>query len=585
MFRFPRVSSAERSPELTPAQRTPTTHSARLQPGQRSAERSARPRPTLRSALAGVALVAAAALVLTGCASATNASSTGAIQKGGTLNLAFNADAYPNLDPNQNFWIESRSIDRNLVDSLTDQDPKTGKILPWLATSWTVSADAKKYTFELRKDVTFSDGEKFDATAVKTAFDGIIKLGPAATLGATYLSGYADTKVLSDSSVQVDFSTPNAAFLQATATTTLGILSPKSYENTPADRALGKFWGSGPFVLDKYVPQQSVVASARKDYSWGSSINTNTGAAHISKLNVTFIPEESVLVGSLTSGQIDVAWPRNPLTDADQQLIKAGGGAISSAVLPGLTYNLQANVTGILADPVIRTAVQQSIDRETWANTVFYKGYEAAKSVIDSSTPQWADQSDLLKFDPKAAEASLDAAGWTVGEGGYRYKNGKKLTLVSLEAAPWSGWDLVQSQLKAVGIDFEQKVVTAAQFSPLSAAGKWDLTATYFTRGDADILRTYYDTTVVKKGVAAGAYTQDAATGAKLSALFAKEISEPDATKRDALFAEIQSELISSGALFPLQNRVQVVGTSSSVHGLKFTLESFLRLNDVWLSK
>jgi peptide/nickel transport system substrate-binding protein len=544
-----------------------------------------------RTAVGAVAIIAAAALAVSGLATSAAASTPASVnsvskpKKGGTLNLAFNQDPYANLDPNQNFWIESRSIDRNLVDSLTDQDPKTGKVIPWLATGWTVSKDAKTYVFTLRKGVTFSDGEKFSASAVKTAFDGIVKLGPLASLGATYLSGYADTKVLSPTKVQVDFSTPNAAFLQATATTTLGILSPKSYLNTPAQRALGKFWGSGPFVLDKYVPQQSVVLSKRASYNWGSSINVNRGAAYISKLNVTYIPEESVLVGSLTSGQIDVAWPRNPLTQADQETIRAAGDSVQSAVLPGLTYNVQANVTGILADPIIRKAVQESIDRTTWANTVFYRGYPAAKSVIDSSTPQWKDESGLLAFKPAAAKAALEADGWKVGAGGYRYKNGAELTLVSLEAAAWPGWDLLQSELKAVGINFVQKLVTVAQFTPESAAGQWDLTGTYFTRGDGDILRTYYDPAVVKKGSSAGAFVVNAADGAKLTTLFASEISEPNVAKRTADFASIQDDLVSDGALFPLQNRVQIAGVSSQVHGLKFTLESFLRLNDVWLSK
>ncbi len=112
-----------------------------------------------RTAFSAIALVSTAALILTGCATGSSNASSTTSKEGGTLNLAFHQDPYANLDPNQNFWIESRSIDRNLVDSLTDQDPKTGKILPWLATSWTVSPDAKTYTFELRDDVTFSDGE------------------------------------------------------------------------------------------------------------------------------------------------------------------------------------------------------------------------------------------------------------------------------------------------------------------------------------------------------------------------------------------------------------------------------------------
>ena len=549
------------------------------------------PHRRLGRRLLGVAAASIASiLALTACsasgAGTAATTSESAVQKGGTLTLAFNQDPYANLDPNQNFSIESRSLDRNLVDSLTDQDPKTGAIKPWLATKWSVSSDAKTYTFWLRKDVTFSDGEKFDATAVKDTLDNVKKLGALASLGATYISGYSSTTVVDPYEVKVDFATPNAAFLQATATTTLGILSPKSYTDfTPAQRALGQFYGSGPFTLKKYTPNQSVVLVKRKDYDWGSPINSNRAAAYIDELDVKYIPEESVLVGALNSGQIDVAWPRNPLSAADQQSIKSGGGSIQSAVLPGLALDLLPNINGILGDDAVRKAIQLGIDRKTWADTVFYPGYPVATSVIDSSTPQYKNESSSLKYNAKAAQQTLSAAGWKTGSDGYRYKDGKQLAVSLLINAPWPGWDLLQSELKAIGIKIVQQVDTPAQFSVDANNGKFDLTGTYFTRGDADILRTYYDTSVVAEGKGPGAYTQKQDVAQKLQSLFAQEIAEPDTAKRTALFGQIQDELIASGTLFPLQNRVQVAGVASTVHGLKFTNEAFLRLNDVWISK
>ncbi|KAA1395137.1 ABC transporter substrate-binding protein [Aeromicrobium ginsengisoli] len=538
-----------------------------------------------RGALATLAAAALIALSACGGSDGSSAKSDGPVQEGGTLKLAFNQDLFGNLDPNQNFWIESRSIDRNLVDSLTDQDPKTGKIVPWLATKWTVSPDAKTYTFTLRDGVTFSDGTPLDAKAVKTAYDGIVKLGPLASLGATYLSGYKETKVLAPNKIEVDFTTANAAFLQATSTTTLGILSPKSYDIDPKKRALGDFVGSGPFTLTSYKVAQSVKLAKRKDYAWGSEINKNRKAAHIDALDVTFVPEESVLVGSLTSKQIDVAWPRNPLSEQSQQTITSGGGTVDSTVLPGLTYNLIPNVKGILGDAKVREALQKSIDRTEWAHTLFGDDYPVTKSVIDSSTPQWSDQSALLAYDPDGAAKLLDEAGWKKGSGAYRTKDGKPLEISFLTVAPWPGWDLLQDQLKKVGIKLTQKVVTPAENTAKANNGDFDLTASYFTRADADVLRTFYDTNVVKPGTGPGAYTQDPATAKALSALYAQEISEADPVKRKAIFAEIQKQIITAGVLFPLQDRAQIVATTDQVHDLDYTAETFLRLNDVWLSK
>ena len=534
-----------------------------------------------------VALAAAAVLALSACGGGSDASSSadGPVQEGGTLRLAFNQDLFGNLDPNQNFWIESRSIDRNLADSLTDQDPKTGEIVPWLATKWTVSPDATSYTFTLRDDVTFSDGTKLDAAAVKAAYDGIIELGPLASLGATYLSGYKETKVLSPTEVEVDFDTPNAAFLQATSTTTLAILSPKSYDADPKKRALGEFVGSGPFTLDSYTPAQSAKLTKRDDYAWGSGINKNTGAAHIDKLDVTFSPEESVLVGSLTSGQIDVAWPRNPLSEQSQETVKAAGGSVDSTVLPGLTYNLIPNVNGILGDDAVRTALGKGIDREEWAHTVFGDDYPVTKSVLDSTTPQAGDQSSLLGYDPDGAEKLLDDAGWKKGADGYRSKDGKPLAVEFVVVAPWAGWDLVQDQLKKIGIKFEQKVVTAAELTQNVNNGKFDLTASYFTRADGDVLRTFYDTSVVKPGTGPGAYAQKPDTAKKITGLFADEIKEIDPAKRKTIFDQIEKLFITTGSLIPLQDRAQIVAKSDKVHDLNYTSETFLRLNDVWLSK
>ena len=92
-----------------------------------------------------------AALGLAACsghsvsASGRPAADTGAApQRGGTLNLAFWADLEGAFDPNQVYWIETRSLNRNFADSLTDQDPETGEIVPWLAESWTVNDDASE---------------------------------------------------------------------------------------------------------------------------------------------------------------------------------------------------------------------------------------------------------------------------------------------------------------------------------------------------------------------------------------------------------------------------------------------------------
>jgi peptide/nickel transport system substrate-binding protein len=547
--------------------------------------------------LTAAALPALAALTLGACGGGSSSSdptssgSSDASQDtakpvvGGTLKLAFWSDFQGCIDPNQVYWIETRSLDRNLADSLTDQDPKTGKIVPWLASSWTVSPDASSYTFKLRTGVTFSDGTTLDATSVKTAFDGLVALGAKSQLGVSYMAGYKGTTVVDPDTVTVDFNGPNAQFLQATSTTTLAILSAATYAETPEERCAGKIVGSGQFKLDSYTAGKEAKLVRRTGYAWPSELVKNTGDAYLDGIDVSYIAEDSVRVGSLTSGAIDIAWPRQPITSADQQVIKAAGGTIETRSLPGISGLLVPNVSAgrPLSDPQVRQALYKAIDTTSYASTIFWADYPVVKGTLDASTPYVTDETAKLAYDPKAAAKLLDAAGWTLGSDGYRVKDGKKLTLTYLTNAALPGDQLLQDQLKKSGIDFQIKVVTSAQLTPTATAGDYDLTPTYLTRADPSVLASLFDQSVTKQYSAK--YSEDATTAAQVSKLFAAGLATTDTTKRAAAYKELQEYLLDQGVAFPIYDRLQTAGVSSKVHGFAWTSEAFLRANDLWLSK
>ncbi|GID30940.1 ABC transporter substrate-binding protein [Paractinoplanes brasiliensis] len=503
---------------------------------------------------------------------------------GGTLRVAFWDDAQRCVDPNQVYWIETRSVDRQIADSLTDQDPATGAIVPWLATGWTVSDDARQYTFDLRHGVTFSDGAPLDAPAVKTAFDATFALGAKSVLGLTYLAGYASTTVVDQDTVTVRFDRPNAAFLQATSTTTLAILSPASYRETPERRCAGRIVASGPFVLDEFTAGKKVHLTRRKDYAWPSPLVRNRGAAHLDAITFSYIKEASVRVGSLTSAAIDVVWPREPISEPDQNLIRRTGGRIESRPLPGVSYQLVPNVTSgrPLADLRVRQAVQKLIDRETYAATVYWPGYPVVASVFDSTTPYFTAQAAALAHDPDGASRLLDEAGWLLGPDGYRYRDGRKLTLLDPVTAALPGDQLIQDQMRRAGIELRLMVVTAAKRVDLFAAGDFDLALAFLTRADPSVLGSALDQAVSKQGTAR--YSQDPATAAKVSALFAQGLQSIDPAQRGRAYAELQRYVVETGVSFPVCERVQTVGLSPRVQGFAFTSEAFLRTNDLWLS-
>ncbi|MCX6492290.1 MAG: ABC transporter substrate-binding protein, partial [Rhodococcus sp.] len=144
-----------------------------------------------RPAFLVAGLIATTATVLAGCAggAATTAADAGPAQPGGTLRYGLSG-APTCSDPAQSGTNQTIYVTRQVVDSLTDQNPETGEIEPWLAERWEVGPDAKSFTFTLKDGVTFSDGTVLDAAAVKANFDAIIGLGAAkAPLAASYLTG------------------------------------------------------------------------------------------------------------------------------------------------------------------------------------------------------------------------------------------------------------------------------------------------------------------------------------------------------------------------------------------------------------
>ena len=536
--------------------------------------------------------IAAVAALLTLAACGGNPASTpsdGTPKSGGTLKVSFWPDnpTFSCIDPFQVYWIESRSIIRNFADSLTDQDPRTGKIVPWLASSWKIGKDGLTYTFHLRDGVTFADGKKLDAQAVADDAAGWIATAKATNgvaYGSSYIQGLTAATVTDPTTVVFHLSKPNSSFLQATSTTNLAVTDPAEYRLTPAERCTGKgVVGSGLFALDHYTANVETVLTKRAGYAWGSSLSANTGEARLDKVIFNYVAEDSVRTGNLISGATDIAWPRNPFSPQDEALITKSGDKVEARSLPGPALDLYANASAghPLADPQIRAALTKAIDRKTYAATVFGADYPVVQGPFNSTTPYFKAEADKLGYDPDGAGKILDADGWALGADGYRAKNGAQLKIDYPVTSFTTGAELLQAQLKKVGINLSLRTLTTAQQATYLTEGSYDLTSTYFTRADPGALQFILNPDVANsKALAHNAAAPEQT--AQIQALFRKAIETTDDTQTAKAYAGLQDYLIDQGVTIPLNERVQKAGVSSHVHGFAFTSESFLKLNDVW---
>ncbi|MFE9249079.1 ABC transporter substrate-binding protein [Streptomyces sp. NPDC007088] len=536
------------------------------------------PRSRHHFALLPLATVTALSLAVTACSSSGAGGGAGgaAPHSGGHLTFALASDPVC-VDPQQAGNNDAIYPARQLVDSLTDQDPRTGKIVPWLAKSWKVSEDTRTFTFHLRQGATFSDGTPVDARAVKDNFDGIVGLGAKAVLGSSYLAGYKSTTVIDDRTVKVHFSQPNAQFLQATSTFTLGLLA-KSTVRLPAEkRCTAHLIGSGPFTLVDYTRNKAVEERRRAGYRWGSSLWKHKGAAYLEKLTFKVIPESGVRTGSLQSGQVDAIGGVAPQDEAG---LKGSGFTLSSRANPGLPFALTANVARpITKDVRVRRAIQKAVDREEVVDTVLSDSYKPATSALASTTDGYTPLSDRLAQDPVGAEKLLDEAGWKKGPGGVRTKNGKKLSLKIIWAANFgpnqTALELVQQQLKKVGIEITLQSTSIGDYVALRQKGDYDFSWGNSTRVDPDILRTGFSGKLLNFG-----HLGDRA----LDAVLDKEASAGDPTLRARHVAEAQKIVLDKAYQIPVFELTTVLGLSKNVHDLDFEASSRLQFHETWLS-
>ena len=352
------------------------------------------------------------ALSLTGCgdsdAPATASPGADTPRNGGVLKVAFDGD--PNcLDPHQAGNSTALNVGRQLTDSLTDQDPQTSAIVPWLAQRWEISSDSRRFTFHLREGVTFSDGTPLDGAAVKANFEAIVRLGALAQLAGTYLAGLQSIEVPDPLTVTIEFRQPNAQFLQATSTMSLGLFAKATLAESSEARCQGKLIGSGPFVLKSFVHNQSARLEHRADYAWPSSLAGHRGRAWLDAIEFLVVPESGVRLGSLLSGQIDV---NTGVAVQDEAVLEAQKTPFIARPNPGIVFNLTPNESReLLAEPAVRQALNKAIDRNQLQG-IISRYQKPATSVLASSTPFYRDRSDLLAFDPQGAAALLDGAGW-----------------------------------------------------------------------------------------------------------------------------------------------------------------------------
>jgi peptide/nickel transport system substrate-binding protein len=510
-------------------------------------------------------------------ASGSAAAAAGTPVRGGTLQWALAEDPESISPWGGGSGNDQLYVTRQVFDTLTEQDPTTGAIVPFLASKWTVNANATSFSFTLRSGVTFSDGSPLTAQVVADNFADIVKQGAAATWVAGDFVGYKGTTVTGPLTFTVNFSRPAGPFIQQLSG--VDIVAPSTLKIPYGDWASGKgVIGSGPFVLQSYTPGQSVILTRRAGYDWGPADRTNHGAAYLSGIDFKITPEPSVRTGVLTSGQVEGIDNVEP---QDIATLRSGGYDVITRANPGIAFSL----TFVWDNPIteqlpVRQAIADAIDSTAIRNAVLTSDFAVATSILSNDTLGYTNLSGDLRYNPAEAGKLLTAAGWVPGPGGIREKNGQKLTL----ALGWinnfgpnqNALQLLQAELQQVGVQVTLETGTVTQYLANLEAGKYNLAWGNLSNANAAVLSTQFSST------GTDLYKLDDST---LDSYFAQEYATGSQSAQESWAAKAQQRILQQVDAVPVFQLTTVLATSKSVHGVAFGADSRLaQLTDAWTS-
>ena len=201
---------------------------------------------------------------------------------GGTLRVSVQSDT-GSLDLHAISHTNAQWLGRLIYDNLVYLDDQ-GRVTPWLARSWTISPDGQTYTFKLREDVTFSDGAKFDAEAVRVNLEHMRDPATKSPLAAAYIAPYVSGRVVDPYTFEATLQEPYAPFLNVLAQSWLSMQSPKAILERPKE--LGRHpVGSGPYVVESYTLQRGAKLVRRPDYNWAPDFIRHKGPAYLDRID------------------------------------------------------------------------------------------------------------------------------------------------------------------------------------------------------------------------------------------------------------------------------------------------------------
>ena len=452
-----------------------------------------------------------------------------------------------NLDP------QGSNTDANMMvfylthERLVNIDPDTGKVIPALATEWTVYADGCVYEFTIDKDATFTDGTPCTAEDVKYTYDK----AKTSSFASQKVADVIATEVIDSTHIRITLQKANQDWLTLMAHGGMSILSKAACEK---DSVNGPRLGSGMFSLEEWVPG-SHCSFVRYD-------GYRKGAAPTRRIVMKLYKEASTRLIALQTGEIDVCIDPST-TDLERIKADANLDLIQTPNVVMLYMPMQMEKKG-LDNVHVRKALAYAMDKES----IVYAAYDGLATVhnnyINRGQFGLNENIHVYEYNLEKAKEELALSGYKPGQLTFHIMVDKEFKKTAAL--------IFQGACAQIGINIVlEEMETAALKGKLNDASlDYELALYQFTDdlGTDYTLRNQHGSTVqadgtLKKNGSNRCNMKDATFNAMLD----EALVETDSAKREQDYHEIENYLDEICPLVPICTSYINIGAKKGIVG------------------
>jgi len=499
---------------------------------------------------------------LTGCSSSQEAKVTfkettsTTPREGGTLVIARVNDAN-NLDPHFLTILVSQSVIHHKVYEGLVKMGENGDFEPMLATEWKQLNDVT-WEFKLREGVTFHDGAPFNAEAVQKTIARVLDK-KVASPRANLFEMIKEVKAVDDHRVQFILHAPFAPLLSVLASGEGAIISPKAIEQYGLE--LSKHpTGTGPFTFQSWTPGQEIVLVKNENY-WGKK-------PKIDKVVFKAVPEDATRIAMVETGEAHVA-EQLPVTEIErvQSSSTMNVGRFEAFYVDFIAFNTKKKP---FDDVRVRRAIAYAVDTESILKGVYNNVGKKTNSTMGPKVIGYSPNVKGYEYDLNKAKKLLAEAG---------YPNGFTATITTNDIkARINVAEVLQSQLKGIGIDLKVNVVESGAFVQAAIKGDTEMHIRGWGNatgdGDYNQYNLYHSASVG----AAGNYSFY--TNAEVDKLIEAARKEQDLEKRKEYYEKAQEIERRDVVDIPLRSVENIVAMSKNVKGVFISPSGLIQFYD-----